>query len=476
MRRSSGLVLAFVILGGLAPFATTPAAAATQAISALTVSGSPFASSLAPLPTSVTISLSLPARSRVRLLVTRLNGTIVGPLIPRQFLDAGTYVRSWSGRNRSGNVVPDGEYLIKATVTSSGTTQTVTRRIRKGLPPIYPANPGALVIVVDPGHGGRYSGAVNGDSREKEFNLDIGLKLRSLLEHAGVQVVISRTSDVAVLEPASDYNGDGKVNRYDDDLMRNDIKNGARADVAVHVHNNGSGNPDSRGTAAYIPRSRTWTPLARDLAIGLAANQFAALSPYSSPQFTPKANGVRIGRFYYYMAPYDPPYLPRPSLVTSVLSESLYVSNASELEMLKRDDVRTSLAAAIYIGLAGWLNSRDLGIGYQLVEGPAGPVSAGGDVDYRIRVTNRGNEPTSGWMLQLHNVPEVPLYDGSAQLGALMGVMAVPDGAPAGCVGRPRYRRRRAGQCRRLAGEGGRQAPRRGATRQHRAWLRCRSG
>ena len=431
-RRFIRLVLALVILGVLAPFATAGATAATPPISALTVSGSPFAQSLAPLPTSVSVSLTLPASARAKLLVTKLNGTIVTRLIPRQFLGAGTYVRSWSGRNKAGAVMPDGEYLVKAIATRSGTTQTVTRRIRKGLPPIYPANPGAIVIVVDPGHGGRFPGAAHKGAVEKNLNLDIGLKLRELLEHAGVQVVMTRTTDVAVLEPKSDYNGDGVMNRYDDDLMRNDIKNGARADVAAHVHNNGNTDETHGGTGTYIPEFRTWTPIARDLATGMVAEQHAALSAYTSPQFVPVNEGVQFGRFYYYMAPYDPPFLPRPSLVTSVLSESMYVTSDADVEMLKRADVRTSLAAAIYIGLAKWLNTRDLGIGYELLQGPTSPVPAGSDVDYRIRVTNRGNEPSNGWTLQLHNVPEVPLYDGSGQVGSMMGEIAVPDGLQPG--------------------------------------------
>ena len=65
--------------------------------------------------------------------------------------------------------------------------------MRKGLPAIYPANPGALVIAVDPGHGGRFSGAVNGPYEEKDYNLAIALKLRDLLTSAGVQVVMTQT-------------------------------------------------------------------------------------------------------------------------------------------------------------------------------------------------------------------------------------------------------------------------------------------
>jgi N-acetylmuramoyl-L-alanine amidase len=401
--------------------------AGTAPISALSVSGSPFAASIPPLATAATVRLTLPARARTKLLVTKPNGTVVARLIARQYLGAGTYVRTWSGRASGGATVPDGEYLIKAVATRDGTTRTLVRRIRKGLPAIYAANPGAIVVAVDAGHGGRFPGAVSGGYLEKNFNLDIALKLRQLLLHSGVQVVMTRTTDVAVLEPASDRNGDGRLDRYDDDLMRNDVKNTARADVAVHVHNNSSAQSSSHGTAAYVDPDQTWRPEATRLATFVADAEFAGLTPYTAPAFTPKANGVRFG-WYYYMGPYDPPYLPRQSLVTSVLSESLFLSNPAELEMLKRDDVRTSLAASIYVGLARWLNSRDLGIGYELVSGPSNPVASGSSVSYRVKVTNRGNQPSSGWALELRHVPAVAEYDGSGQLGLPTGSVAVPDG------------------------------------------------
>ena len=59
-------------------------------------------------------------------------------------------------------------------------------------------------------------------------------------------------------------------------------------------------------------------------------------------------------------------------------------------------------------------------------------MTAGSAVGYRIRVSNHGNAPTSGWTLQLHNVAAVPLYDGSGQLGSFMAEIAVPDGLQPG--------------------------------------------
>jgi N-acetylmuramoyl-L-alanine amidase len=430
MTRKIPYVLA--ALSALALATAAPVGAASNdTIKALSLSGSPFDEDFAPLPTEVQARLVLARNARVTVRVVTVDGTRVRTLIEGADLAQGRHEWSWDGRDDAAHLVPDGVYEIRARAANALGVAVARREVRKGLPEIFPANPGAIVIAVDPGHGGRYPGAVNDGYMEKDFNLDIGLKLQALLARAGVQVVMSRTTDDALDEPPTDWNGDGLFNRYDDDLLRTDSKNLARADVAVHVHNNASTTASRHGTGTYTDAHQTWTPEATELAQLVVAEEVRALRAYTSPKFVPKNNGVHFG-WYYYMGPYDPPYLARPSQVTSVLSESLFVTNESELAALKRDDVRLSLAAAIYIGLARWLNERDVGIGYELVSGPASSVAAGAPVTYTIRVTNRGNANSSGWRLQLHNVPFVPVYDGSGELGSLMGSVAVPDGLAPG--------------------------------------------
>jgi N-acetylmuramoyl-L-alanine amidase len=430
-RRLMCVAVMVLALSPVAPSVLAATAASNDTIAAFSVSGSPFAPDLAPLPEQVDASLVLSRSAKVTVRVFTLGGTRVRTLALRAARPAGTHHWTWDGRNGAGAFVADGVYELRVRVENSLGAVSQKRRVRKGLPPIFPANPGSIVIAVDPGHGGRFSGAVRDGYAEKDFNLDIGLNLRDLLLAAGVQVVMSRTTDVAVDQPASDRNGDGKLDRYDDDLARNDSANLARADVVVHVHNNASTSTKARGTGTYTSLERSWTPEAVELAQLMVAEEFIALDAYRTPSFKPRSNGVQ-GGWYYYVGPYDPPYLPRPTLMPSVLSESLFLSNPSELEALKRADVRVSLAAAIYLSLAEYLNSRDLGIGYELLSGPASPVPAGSAVSYQLRVTNHGNATSSGWTLQVHSVPAVPLYDGSGQLGSLMGSVAVPDGLQPG--------------------------------------------
>jgi N-acetylmuramoyl-L-alanine amidase len=410
--------------------AAADVAAASPTISSFTLTGSPFAQNFAPLPTAVTAKLSLNRAARVRLTVRRPDGTLVRRLVAGSRLGAGTHSFAWDGINERGRPARDGQFVIRAVATAGGVDERQERPVRKGLPAIYPENPGSVVIVVDPGHGGRFPGATQDGFAEKDFNLAISLQLRALLERAGVQVVMTRTTDVAVNDPASDENGDGVLDRYDDDLERSDVANQAMADVAVHVHNNAAPNLAAHGTEAYTDGNRTWTPQGLDLAGDVLAGVYGTLDSYRSPEFQPRNSGVHKG-WYYYMGPYDPPFLIRAALMTSVLSESLFVSNAMELDALKRPDIQQAIAAGIYLGVADYLNSRPYGARYQAVTAP-GTAVAGDALSYAIRVTNRGNAVSAGWTLRLGAVSAVPRYDGSGAPGDEIGSVAIPDGLGSG--------------------------------------------
>ena len=96
--------------------------------------------------------------------------------------------------------------------------------------PVYPQAPGSITVAVDPGHGGSLHGAVADDgTREADLNLDIGLRLARMLEGAGVDVVLTRSTDTDVNTPAIDRTGDGIVDETDELAARPDLANAARA-------------------------------------------------------------------------------------------------------------------------------------------------------------------------------------------------------------------------------------------------------
>jgi N-acetylmuramoyl-L-alanine amidase len=133
---------------------------------------------------------------------------------------------------------------------------------------VVPAAAGkqAALVVIDPGHdlranmatepigpgsserkvkdGGGTSGVVSG-LREAELNLRVGLRLRVLLERAGVPVVMTRTTTAR--------SSMGNV-------ARARIANRAGAALFLRIHADGSSDPSARGTHTLHPALRRgWT-------------------------------------------------------------------------------------------------------------------------------------------------------------------------------------------------------------------------
>jgi len=94
-----------------------------------------------------------------------------------------------------------------------------------------------LIVVIDPGHGGKDPGAVNKNIREKDVVLGIGLKLGKLINdnYPDVKVIFTRSTDVFI--PLID---------------RTRIANRNKADLFISVHANFCGTPSTRGTETFI--------------------------------------------------------------------------------------------------------------------------------------------------------------------------------------------------------------------------------
>jgi N-acetylmuramoyl-L-alanine amidase len=125
---------------------------------------------------------------------------------------------------------------------------------------------GGAVVVIDPGHdeqanletepigpgsstrkikdGGGATGVVTG-LREPVFNLRVALRLRTLLERAGVEVVMTRTRTAGVSMG---------------NIARARIANRAGADLFLRIHADGSTDRSVSGTHTLVPALRTgWT-------------------------------------------------------------------------------------------------------------------------------------------------------------------------------------------------------------------------
>ena len=94
-----------------------------------------------------------------------------------------------------------------------------------------------LIVVIDPGHGGKDPGAVSKGIREKDVVLAIGKKLGRYINESypEVKVVYTRNTDVFV--PLID---------------RSKIANKNKADLFISIHANFCGTPSTRGTETFV--------------------------------------------------------------------------------------------------------------------------------------------------------------------------------------------------------------------------------
>jgi N-acetylmuramoyl-L-alanine amidase len=104
-----------------------------------------------------------------------------------------------------------------------------------------PARPAVRVqavrkVVIDPGHGGHDPGTSGRSGlREKDVNLDIALRLAQLLRGRGIEVVLTRTTDVFV--PLEE---------------RSHIANREQPDLFVSIHSDASPRASTAGATTYL--------------------------------------------------------------------------------------------------------------------------------------------------------------------------------------------------------------------------------
>lgn len=179
------------------------------------------------------------------------------------------------------------------------------------------------VVVIDAGHGGSDPGTQATDLDEKEINLEVALQVGAILEAAGVEVHLTRTSDVYVM--LADRVG-----------LANDLG----ADIFVSIHSNASSSSTAlHGIETYYLAGKTESvPLARALHESVLAATGA------------RDNNVRTGDYF----------LMRETKMPAALVEMGYVTNPAELAQLRLSSYRMQLAEGIAAGIMSYLRSTGL--------------------------------------------------------------------------------------------------------------------
>jgi N-acetylmuramoyl-L-alanine amidase len=179
---------------------------------------------------------------------------------------------------------------------------------------------GRYRVVIDPGHGGPDPGAVGiGGLRETDVVLDVGLQLAQLLQNRGVQVWLTRTSEVDVDLPP-----------------RVSLANRSGADLFVSLHANALSmdRPDVNGIETFYYQGGR----AYELALSIQ-QQLMAVSPGTPDR------GARPGRFF----------VIRRTVMPSVLTEMGFVTGDIDAPRLADARYRQQLAAALAAGILSYL-------------------------------------------------------------------------------------------------------------------------
>ena len=186
-----------------------------------------------------------------------------------------------------------------------------------------------MVVVVDSGHGGSDPGKVgiNG-AIEKDVNLKIAIKLKSLLEEQGIKVIMTR----------EDENGlaDSKV---EDLKKRVSIINQEKPLLAVSIHQNSYSDPAVKGPQVFFYEdSEKGKRLA--LVIQEKMNQQLEIQ---------RPRAAKGNRTYY--------LLKRSEGVINIV-ECGFLTNPDEAGLLQKDDYQQKVALAIADGIDEYLASE----------------------------------------------------------------------------------------------------------------------
>ncbi len=221
-------------------------------------------------------------------------------------------------------------------------------------------------VVIDPGHGGKDPGCIGKNNhQEKEVVLDIALRLKKLLEPIGLEVVLTRETDI-YLAPET----------------RTVIANQKQADLFISIHANASRNRKLSGVETFFLNlsqdpsvvetaarenaastksiskmaetlekilQNTKIPESKELAEVIQKNLVESLSQkYSGVN----SLGVKGGPFWVLIG----------AEVPSVLVEISFLSNPTEEERLRTSEYRQRIAQGIYQGIIAYKSSLEKGI------------------------------------------------------------------------------------------------------------------
>lgn len=191
-------------------------------------------------------------------------------------------------------------------------------------------------IVLDAGHGGADPGKVCNDILEKDINLSIVYKLKTLFENKGFEVVLTRTDDKALVSE------DSKNVKVEDLRNRVALIEKVNPIMTVSIHQNSFPDPSVSGPQVFFFDQ---SPEGEKIA--------ATIQKVLNEQLNPPKQRVSKSNNDYYIIKKTP--------TPTVIVECGFLSNETEASNLADDAYQDKLARAIYTGVMTYLSGSDAG-------------------------------------------------------------------------------------------------------------------
>ena len=193
-----------------------------------------------------------------------------------------------------------------------------------------------ITVVIDPGHGGRDGGAVGEDGTlEKELNLAVALKLKSILESANIHVIMTRETDIELASPDSPHK------KADDLKARLQLAQNQKNALFVSIHMNKFPVEKYRGLQVYYSENH-----AESLTLAQTIQNAAQNALQNTAERKVKPAGDSI-------------YLMSHLEIPAVLVECGFLSNTEERELLKNDRYQKKLALCISAAILEYIASAN---------------------------------------------------------------------------------------------------------------------
>ena len=191
-----------------------------------------------------------------------------------------------------------------------------------------------IVIVLDAGHGGEDPGATDNGLVEKDLNLDVTLRINSMLLNSGYKTVLTRREDVLLYRA-----GEESKKKYYDLRNRAEIAEAYPNAVFVSIHMNKFPIDYCKGLQTFYTKNNSESEILAE-----AIQESVRLLQ------TENKREIKDSEDTIYLLS----YLKSPS----VLVECGFISNAEEAQKLSDEKYRDLLAFNIYCGIAKYLEEH----------------------------------------------------------------------------------------------------------------------